>query len=347
MRKSTKKRPKLTASRTAKATRKNGKQKRSRSVRSKAVRANGVLAAPPIRLKQVKPAKADIAWAAGLPWSEDVIRQITLTPSRAAALLARFTKNQRETPTHRIQMLADIFEGGHYDHRIALMHGSTKGKAVNGFHRLWALMHAGLTVKVNMQFGVDPAIVKWIDIGQKRSGADSIKMLTGWPKPKANWANSVLRKIYVMEGKSVNTYTPDQALRCLKARKAEIEWGYDYMLTLSKLLGSENKYKSACFWGPLCVAYRYVPKKAAKFARDFMTADKAPTACPAVMLRNHGLIKDLAKFRFKTRLPTRVVERLTLHALHVDATNARITHLSIDMQALDAATRYFFTDQAN
>lgn len=137
---------------------------------------------------------------------------IEITPSMADKWMERNPSNRPLREYHINGLVRDI-KAGHFVLNGESIKFAPNGDLLDGQHRLSAISLAGKAVKSVVAYNVDPASMRTIDTGKKRSYADVLHM-RGEYDPKTLAA--VLRRIYLWEAGIVGSSggqimpTPDE-----------------------------------------------------------------------------------------------------------------------------------------
>jgi hypothetical protein len=104
-----------------------------------------------------------------------IVEGFKLTPTMARACLAlRQKKNRRVVPS-KVAMLRTILLEGRF-RAVELMRFDWDGDFRDGQHRTEAVASSGVTIEVDMQFGMDPKDFQFIDAGQRRTGSQFLDL---------------------------------------------------------------------------------------------------------------------------------------------------------------------------
>ena len=108
--------------------------------------------------------------------TEPTAQQVLVTPEMAMKWLERSNLNNRKLSEKRVQVMArDITEG-----RWMLTHAGiafeSNGTLIDGQHRLWAIVEAGIPVELFVWRNVDPKTMMVIDCGISRTMADILNI---------------------------------------------------------------------------------------------------------------------------------------------------------------------------
>jgi hypothetical protein len=110
------------------------------------------------------------------PYTEHV----DVWPELAEYLLAQNTKN-RPLRDKEVAAIARVMRAGEWMETGESIKVSTKGRLLDGQHRLSAIVRSGVTIRLPITFGVDDEVFKYLDGGSygggRRSGSDALHAL--------------------------------------------------------------------------------------------------------------------------------------------------------------------------
>ena len=140
---------------------------------------------------------------------------ITITPTKAAAMLAKNPRNRRIRQSH-VQRLAGAMSRGEWQLNGEAMKLDPNGSIIDGQHRLLAVVKSGVTIKTLVIYDMSFAIQHTMDQGARRSIGDVLN----WrgEKDGKNLAGA-LRFIWLHEQGNPNAgianFTPNIAIALL------------------------------------------------------------------------------------------------------------------------------------
>jgi hypothetical protein len=111
-------------------------------------------------------------------------RIVALTPAMAEALLAANIDNNRGIRDSRVAALVRDMLSGRFCLNGETIKVSVTGRLLDGQHRCMAVLQSGVTIQAILVEGLPEATLGTIDMGQRRSVAQSLKM-RGEPQPTA------------------------------------------------------------------------------------------------------------------------------------------------------------------
>jgi hypothetical protein len=109
-------------------------------------------------------------------------RIIEITPVRAQAILENCNDHNRGCEDRRIGMYAREMRAGHWMFTGEAIKVARDGTLLDGQHRLWALLEAGITLPLLVITGLDPRAQEVMDQGMPRRLNDALQ-IRGEPDP--------------------------------------------------------------------------------------------------------------------------------------------------------------------
>lgn len=100
-------------------------------------------------------------------------REVNMTPSAAAKILEKNTKN-RPLSQPSIRKYSNAMKAGRWMLNGEPIIIADDGTLIDGQHRLQAVVNSGMTVPMIIVTGVSKSAFRTVDIGKKRTGADAI-----------------------------------------------------------------------------------------------------------------------------------------------------------------------------
>lgn len=107
-----------------------------------------------------------------IDYSKPSVKEITITPDQAAAMLRRNLTNRR-VDKNQVQQYADDMSAGRWKN-VSMIIFDRNGCLIDGQHRLMALVKAQATIPFVVKTGAPPEAIDVIDSGKKRSAADAL-----------------------------------------------------------------------------------------------------------------------------------------------------------------------------
>jgi hypothetical protein len=101
---------------------------------------------------------------------------MTVTPKIAKEMLGANNKNRRMSAPH-VAKLAKAMRDGHWKVNGDQIRISTLGNVVDGQHRLMAVVRSGVSIKTWVMYDVPEDVFDTIDVGKRRSSADTLSCL--------------------------------------------------------------------------------------------------------------------------------------------------------------------------
>ena len=244
------------------------------------------------------------------------VKIVSVTPDQAAAWLEGSSKN-RNISDVRVRAYAEEMKRGHWEvtnQGIGFRRGD--GKLIDGQHRLWAVIEAGVTVDMQITIGLHPDAV--IDGGRPRRLGDNLTM-RGEQYGSYRAAYVIhCAKLLVGSGVLINTVSAyDAWMRFLKP-------GVEHAL---EALMCDSLLKAAPIGGSLALAYRADPQKIMDFTLRLRDGEGLRKGEPAWTLRRYLEQDRLAgKRNGRKRGDTPlVIARKVLRAAQMHVTGAKST----------------------
>ncbi len=205
--------------------------------------------------------------------------QIRVTPEIAVKWLEKNTLN-REINQYRVFSYASEMKAGRWRLNGDTIRFAVDGTLLDGQHRLWAVVEAGVPVDFHVVYGIDPSVRSTIDTGRPRSTADFFRMLDGVPN-----ASRVVATIKVIESICTNQRAP-MSYEATKERygrfKEGIEWSF-------KTFPGGGKIDSTPVRAALAFAYSANKTKVNDFATKLRSGANLTDGDPTLALRNYLL----------------------------------------------------------
>lgn len=203
-----------------------------------------------------------------------------VTPAMATTWLERNTNN-RGVSDARVHQLAEAMRRGEWRLTHQGLAFGADGSLYDGQHRLWAIIHSGVTVTLMVTTGLHPDTRANIDGQRTRTVADNFAILSGTPHAKkmVELANVVQMLI---TGESAFKGTYDQTVEIVERFKSGISWALE-------LPGSTVRLGAAPIRGAMAFAYKTNPAAVTEFAEQVMLGANLAVDAPAFVLRNSVL----------------------------------------------------------
>ncbi|MDH3595781.1 MAG: hypothetical protein OEU09_14110 [Rhodospirillales bacterium] len=113
----------------------------------------------------------------GFDWSEKRIMEREVAPAEAEALFNACNTSNRPLVSGRAEELTEAMKSGRFRFNGDTIRWDRNGELLDGQHRLIAVSMSGKTTRLLLVFGLDPEVFDTIDVGAKRSAADTIARL--------------------------------------------------------------------------------------------------------------------------------------------------------------------------
>jgi hypothetical protein len=101
---------------------------------------------------------------------------VKLTPKKAAEWLETVTRNRdisEKVVEHYVKLMQD---GKWLGQNGSTMIFDWNGEFRDGQHRAWAVLRSNITITVDVAYNADPDVIRTVDQGNRRSGADTLVM---------------------------------------------------------------------------------------------------------------------------------------------------------------------------
>lgn len=104
---------------------------------------------------------------------------ITITPADAQEFIDNAEVTNRRIRAAKVREYADLMVAGKWDADVALIQVDKGLRLLNGFHRMRAVVRAGVPVSFTIAYDVDPKSLIYMDTGIKRTTEDTMRMVEG------------------------------------------------------------------------------------------------------------------------------------------------------------------------
>lgn len=221
---------------------------------------------------------------AATPSQGVVTRVETVTPQRAAELLAGNTRNRRLQQGRVIAMAEEMAAG-----RWPLTHQGVAvaddGTLLDGQHRLTAVTLAGVEVTMFVTTGLPRSVSEVIDVGEDRRAWDVLAITDGVDVGHSSFRSGVMTAWKLATSGTLAGSTRKILPRDLRAALAE--HGADTRAVHDAVGRTHDRPFNAAVLGSLSIAHRTEPAKTMEFAVLLRTGANLPEHHPALALRNH------------------------------------------------------------
>jgi hypothetical protein len=233
-----------------------------------------VAALPSVRRTKVTPDEAGVADLLSLLKERQAMVH-PVSPALAAALLLRNQKN-RSVTTREIQKLAGDMAAGAWPVTNQGLGLGDDGLLYDGQHRLMAILHAGVTVKMLVVGGLDPAARATIDRGRTRSVGNVLQMFDGEAHgPKVvPW----IRALVSLHGRADSHLSTHAAREELARYRASVDW-------LLAHGPRARPFGMAPVVAGLIYAHHVLGAEVEPFIRGYASGAGLPEGSPALALR--------------------------------------------------------------
>jgi len=131
---------------------------------------------------------------------------LTITPELAAQMLAANINNRPVAQAH-VARLANDMKNGKWKLNGDMIRNSKKGRVLDGQHRLHAIIKAGVAIVSWVMWDVPDDVFDTIDVGKRRSTADTLSCLGAKNTSKLAAAISIIEKYNIGKAESAMEFT--------------------------------------------------------------------------------------------------------------------------------------------
>jgi hypothetical protein len=263
--------------------------------------------------------------------TEPTVRIVRITPAAAAEFLNANTNNRNLNP-QRVQEHVKTIQSGQFKLLNDAVTIDWDGVIANGQHRLAACVETGQEIEVLLLTGVDPAVRRDIDTGQKRTLAQTLHM-NGYVNTANLGSAATLHYHYSTNQlggqRSRGNFGRERLQHALMfgwlAEHPEITVGVDATNGLHWHLPHLKKSAAAAFYA---LGHKLDPEAMALFYHRITKGEDLNPADPEYVLRNYAI-----------RVP-RNVHREVLLGVCIKAWNARRSGAHIQQLGLRANERF-------
>lgn len=224
-------------------------------------------------------------------WKKFRTEVVQVTPELATFLLERNSLNRPVKEYRVYKFAADIKQNRWAGRNGETIKFSTEGELLDGQHRLWAVVEAGVPVEMMVVFGLAAETRTTIDIGTTRSVADFFRMMDG--VKNGAQLQAVIKAIDGLFTRQRQAMTYEDA----KERYERFREGIDFAFKV--LPAGRTKVASTPVRAAIAFAYLTNPAKVAEFALalkngagpNWVEGNPAKTA-RAYLLEGQTIVKD-------------------------------------------------------
>lgn len=127
-------------------------------------------------MAKLKPAP-QLAIVEGFDWKTERVEIRIVTPEEAERFLRHRNNYNRPLNEARATRLADDLTAGIFVFNGDTVRFDREGNLLDGQHRLFAIALANVPCKLILAFGLDPEVFDTIDVGARRTAADTVARL--------------------------------------------------------------------------------------------------------------------------------------------------------------------------
>jgi hypothetical protein len=214
---------------------------------------------------------------------EPTVEWVDMTPEMAAKLLEG-NKDNRPLDQGRVNAYARDIRAGAWRITGDAVKLTNVGEIVDGQHRLWAVVEAGLTVRLLLVRGIDKAARVAIDRHRPRRDAEDLRALHGVETdPKR--AVAIVKQLDVLVAKRTRYLTFEEVMQSWCAFEAEVVWAIGATSSAKHL-----RYTPVA--AALAFARRASPEAIAAFTEKLRTGANLAEGDPALALRAYLVDRD-------------------------------------------------------
>ena len=210
----------------------------------------------------------------------------TINPEFAHKLLKYNPRNRRLNQLH-IRGLASQMEDGLFMPELGFISFDTKGKLIDGQHRLSAIIESQTSFKMKIVTGLDPNIRNSVDTGLKRTLGDMLKM-DG--VENATMVSGAVAKMVVFDKFGRFDTRLSRKLHSADYKKAFKDYP-EILICSQKLRPSPIFRRRSQILALYVLCYRSAPRKADEFFRKLMTGEDLEKNSPLLEIRRIVLNK--------------------------------------------------------
>lgn len=227
------------------------------------------------------PSPAPSNVAALFDWSTPRRATVTVTPALAKEWLsARNTNNRNKKPNY-ITTLSNAMKEGRWIYDGTPIKFDRNGVLSDGQHRLAAIVLSGVSVVLDVVFGLDPAARLVHDTGVPRSTADIVKLISTIPQhtTQTAWFGTIYR---IYRGFSAR-YDPSLVVSRYESWPSQMNW------LVNQHKGTPVGVRAASIWAAFSLAITVDEDATREFVSRYVAADKLSRKDPALALREYAL----------------------------------------------------------
>ena len=195
-----------------------------------------------------------------------IVRRVTVDPEQAMGWLENTNTNNRKVSEKHVARLARDMTDGKWILTHAGIAFSSDGMLLDGQHRLWAVIEAGVSVEMHVWLNVDPKSMMAIDCGKIRSMGDILN-ISGENGDVTKYQLSTLRAMLGGFG-NPPTLSPSETSQALGRYSEAIEFALTHLPAVTAAKGVSTSATRAV----IARAWYSVEQKALKdFCRKLAT----------------------------------------------------------------------------
>lgn len=254
-------------------------------------------------------------------------------------------------PDRARQILKEAIAGGHVNRRIRIswihqlaarmsrgewhfseIHFDSRGLLVNGWHRLYAVIHSGTTQEFEVIRGLDRTNLYTMDDVKPRSLSDQIEMF----EPTIANRDRRIAALRVCARLLLHDHSIIGNLEEYKLWYALFDRGLDWVVDF--MAGKNGPTKNAGISGAIAFAYKAAPMKVREFAKALRDGENLREGNPALTFRRHC---DIFFRRTSSSVERISMQHKLLTCIHADIHGQRMTRVSSSSEAVTFFTKEY------
>lgn len=216
----------------------------------------------------------------------------TITPAKAAALLAKNVQNNRPIVKQRVDAMAALMKAGEFYTTPEGIMLDTEDRLIDGQHRLSAVVLSGCTVKLVVWRNVPFHMMEAVNTGTSRTLSDVLTVTNNLGvegAPKVAVARAFAINLLLNPAWNTKKLTIAEYEKVRDSFAKDLEWslrefpsngGGSYSLTARRI-------RSTMVMGALAIAHKKFPDKVEEFARKADKGFELTETDPAYALRRY------------------------------------------------------------
>lgn len=209
---------------------------------------------------------------------------VMITPAIAGEMLKRNTQNRPVSDT-QVDLFAKLITEGNWRLTHQGIAFDSRGDLIDGQHRLWGIIAAGIAVPAMVVRGLDHGAIEAVDTGLVRRAHHVLAIVDGVTLSTNTRAALIAAMILVRHGR----FQPSKTVTVHDLRAAHAEHGVDVAAISDILHAKHDKLGSASITATLAMAHRTRPAQACQFARLLRDGAGLHVGHPVLTFREYAL----------------------------------------------------------